>query len=229
MDWGRASMRCGPASLLYEPPEHAYEARISEEGSRCLTVEIEPAMLRGATDALSNLDGSRVPRRISPHWVIFELRRELEWQDDLSSSSVANTIVALLSEFGRHACLEVRSIPPPWLQRLQEQIEEEFHLPHTLESLAATVGVHHVHLAREFRRRFGCTVGQYVRLRRVEFACHRLTTSSDSLAEIAVDSGFSDQSHFTNVFRALVGLPPGAFRSHFVSHPRQAARRHLPG
>src|SRR3546814_13632628 len=88
----------------------------------------------------------------------------------------------------------------------------EFCRPHSLESLAETAGVHPVHLAREFHRRFGCTVGHYIRQRRIEFACHRLTASRDPLSEIAVEAGFADQSHLTNTFRRLVGMPPGRFR-----------------
>jgi AraC-like DNA-binding protein len=81
---------------------------------------------------------------------------------------------------------------------------------------------HHVHLAREFRRHFGCTIGQFMRQRRVEFGSHRLTASTDSLAEIAFDAGFADQSHFANVFRGLVGMSPGAFRMRFAESARNS-------
>nr|WP_202329241.1 AraC family transcriptional regulator [Mesorhizobium sp. L-8-3] len=70
------------------------------------------------------------------------------------------------------------------------------------------------------RRRFGCTIGHYVRQRRVEFGCHRLAASLDPLSEIALDAGFADQSHFTNTFRRLVGMSPGVFRSRFFEPPR---------
>jgi AraC-like DNA-binding protein len=59
-------------------------------------------------------------------------------------------------------------------------------------------------------------VGDYARQRRVEFACHQLTASGRPLSDIALSAGFGDQAHFTNVFRRLVGLTPGAFRSRFA-------------
>lgn len=66
-------------------------------------------------------------------------------------------------------------------------------------------------------------MGHYIRQRRVEFACHRLMASGDPLAEIAFEAGFADQSHLTNTFRRLVGMPPGAFRTRFFASPRQSS------
>jgi AraC-like DNA-binding protein len=67
-------------------------------------------------------------------------------------------------------------------------------------------------LAREFRRHFCCTAGEYVRRLRVDFACRALLQSDTALIEIAVNAGFSDQSHFTRTFRAAMGMAPAQFR-----------------
>src|SRR5690606_38860949 len=130
-------------------------------------------------------------------------------------TSVETAITVLLAELGEVPGLESLRTPLPWLDRVREQLHDEFRQRHTLENLARTAGVHRVHLAREFRRCFGCTVGHYIRQRRVEFACQRLAASADPLSDIAFDAGFADQSHFTNTFRRLVGVSPGAFRSRF--------------
>jgi AraC family transcriptional regulator len=206
---------------MFQPPAEVYGARVSEAGSLCLTVDIDPAVLEGAFDTLHSFDHFSVARRLPPHWLAFQLRREIEISDDLSTILVADIVLALLMELDDRPSLEARTAPLPWLERVREQIDDEFHRHHTLESLAQTAGVHHVHLARDFRRRFGCTVGHYIRQRRVEFACHRLTSSWRSLSEIALDAGFADQSHFTNTFRQLVGMPPGAFRARFLAPTRQ--------
>ncbi|BCH32499.1 hypothetical protein MesoLjLc_44290 [Mesorhizobium sp. L-8-10] len=220
VDWGRRRLNSGPASLIFLPAGQAYAAHISHEGSHCLTAAIDPALLRNACDTTLDVERLSTARRAPPHWLAFQLRREMELADDLSPASVAHTLVALLSELSERPGLEARGAPPPWLERVQEQIHDEFHRHHTLESLARAAGVHHVHLAREFRRRFGCTIGHYIRQRRVEFGCHRLAASPDPLSEIALDAGFADQSHFTNTFRRLVGMSPGVFRSRFFEPPR---------
>ena len=222
IDWGLTRLSCGPASLVFQAPGEVYGTRISDAGSHCLMVAIDPFVLERSAGTL-DFERLNATRRMPPHWLAFQLHLELELEDELSSTSVASTVVALLAELGDRPGLEARSAPPPWLARVQEQIHDEFRRHHTLESLALAAGVHHVHLAREFRRRFGCTVGHYIRQRRVEFGCHRLTASRDPLSEIAFDAGFADQSHFTNTFRRMVGMSPGVFRTRFFASPRQSS------
>ena len=213
--WQGTQLRCRPTSLMFYPPGHAYGVRISDDGSRCLNVGIDPATTFPGSDVVGNLERLGAACRAPPHWLAFQLRRELELGDDLSPLSLASMVVELLGALGPRSALSARGVPPPWLTRVQERIEDEFQVSHHLEDLARAAGVHHVHLAREFRRRFGCTVGQLIRQRRVEVACHRLTASRDSLSKIALDIGFADQSHFTNTFRQLVGVTPRVFRSRF--------------
>jgi AraC family transcriptional regulator len=62
------------------------------------------------------------------------------------------------------------------------------------------------------RRAFGESLGSYQRRLRVRLACERLRDSSLSLAAIALDAGFTDQSHFTRVFKRLIGATPAVFR-----------------
>lgn len=218
LDWGSARLRCGPASLVFHPPGEVYGARVSDVGSRCLTVGIDPGVFESAAEALPQVARLHAARRAPPRWLAFELRRELEAGDHLSAASVEASVLALLAELAEQPALEVRGEPPPWLERVKEQLHDEFARSHSLEALARTAGVHRVHLARAFRRHYGCTVGEYIRQRRVELASQRLIVSRDRLSDIAFDAGFADQSHFTNTFRRLVGMTPAAFRSRFNPH-----------
>src|SRR3546814_7540234 len=92
----------------------------------------------------SDLERLNTGRRLPPHWLAFQLHRELELADDLSAVSVANMIASLLAELSGRAGLQVPSAPLPWLHSVLEQIEDEFCRPHSLESLAETAGVHPV-------------------------------------------------------------------------------------
>jgi AraC family transcriptional regulator len=56
-------------------------------------------------------------------------------------------------------------------------------------------------------------VGEYVRGVRIDRAAHQLAETDLSLAEIALGAGFSDQSHFSNLFRRHTGLSPSRFRN----------------
>jgi len=69
-----------------------------------------------------------------------------------------------------------------------------------------------VHLSRIFRRCNGEGIGEYVHRLRIRSACEQMLTPRKSLAEISLETGFADQSHFTRVFRRITGMSPGAFR-----------------
>lgn len=222
--WGRTRVRCGPASLVFHAPNEVYGDRISDTGSRCFTIAIAPSVFLTAADAVPALTRLHAPRSGPPSWLAFHLRAELELGDDLSQASIESAVLALLADVADRPAFKGGSAPPPWLERVRERIHDEFACTLTLAALAETAGVHRVHLARAFRWHYGCTVGDYIRRRRVEFASHRLSATPMPLSAIAFDAGFADQSHFTNTFRRLVGMTPAAFRARF--HPeRRAARR----
>lgn len=101
---------------------------------------------------------------------------------------------------------------PRWLGSVLEILHEEFDRPLTLERIAREVGLHPVHLSRAFRHYHGEGIGQYLTGVRVRFAAGKLGRSAMPIAQIALLAGFSDQSHFTRVFRRHTGFTPGSFR-----------------
>lgn len=78
--------------------------------------------------------------------------------------------------------------------------------------LAQECGLSLSHFARAFRISTGMAPHQWLLHRRVEKAKAALRESQASLATIALDCGFADQSHFTRVFSKFVGISPGAWR-----------------
>jgi AraC family transcriptional regulator len=84
--------------------------------------------------------------------------------------------------------------------------------PMDLAAIAAEVDIHPVHMARVFRRHFGCSPGTYLRRLRVRQACRLLTETDRPLAHVALDLGYADQSHFTRTFKRSLGVPPGEYR-----------------
>jgi AraC family transcriptional regulator len=100
-----------------------------------------------------------------------------------------------------------------WLPRVKEILQEQYAQRLPLREIADAVGVHETHLAKAFRHRYGCTVGDYVRDLRLEQARNDLERTKDSLAEIALRHGFCDQAHFSRSFRLAYGTTPSAYRS----------------
>ncbi|MGH7573267.1 MAG: helix-turn-helix transcriptional regulator, partial [Gemmatimonadota bacterium] len=89
---------------------------------------------------------------------------------------------------------------------------DRFTEPLRIGDVAGEVGVHPSSLARAFQQHYSCTPGEFVRRLRVDLAARRLTQPTASLASIARETGFSDQSHFSRTFKDATGMTPGAFR-----------------
>jgi AraC-like DNA-binding protein len=73
-------------------------------------------------------------------------------------------------------------------------------------------GLSRFELARQFRLRFGTSPYRYLLMRRLDFARIQLSTPLP-LAEVALEAGFSDQAHFTRMFKAGFGLTPAVYRT----------------
>ena len=103
-------------------------------------------------------------------------------------------------------------LPPGALKRVREYIEAHLEDRPSLEKLAATAGLSVFHFARAFKQSQGMTPHSYLLHRRVVRAQELLSATDLSLSQIALVSGFADQSHFTRHFRQRVGVPPSSFR-----------------
>jgi AraC family transcriptional regulator len=68
------------------------------------------------------------------------------------------------------------------------------------------------HFSRAFARCLGCSPTTYLMMRRIERAKLMMTSTTESLATIAVSCGFADQSHLCRRFRHAVGMNPSLWR-----------------
>ena len=82
-----------------------------------------------------------------------------------------------------------------------------------LRSLAEEVKMSYFHFSRAFKQSMGMTLTGYIAQRRIERAKRLMQETDIPIAEIALRSGFSSQSHFTTSFRRLAGVTPRSFRS----------------
>jgi AraC family transcriptional regulator len=136
----------------------------------------------------------------------------------LAAESLANVLAVHLlrhlltprrSERGRDGAM-----PRGRLRAVVEYIEEHLDAGPSLDELAAVTRLSAYHFARQFKAATGLPPHQYVILRRVERAKQLLQARADlSLAEVAADAGFSDQSQLCQHFKRIVGATPGQFRS----------------
>ena len=104
--------------------------------------------------------------------------------------------------------------PPHWLVLARDIIHAEYATSLSIEQIAVRVGVHPFHLMRAFRSFHGTTLGAYTRTLRIEESRQRLALqpSNETIGEIAIDLGFSDQQHFSHAFRKQFGVTPSEYR-----------------
>jgi AraC family transcriptional regulator len=120
-----------------------------------------------------------------------------------------------------HCCAEAAGLdtrargglPPARLRRVLEYIEANLGDNVRLNALAAEVGVSAFHFSRLFKQSTGRSPHQYLLGRRLERAKTLLRQPRTTLAEISVSTGFTDQGHFTKVFRRFVGVTPSEYRN----------------
>ena len=95
-------------------------------------------------------------------------------------------------------------------------IEQHFAEPISMTEMAGLAQLSSTHFNRRFRQLLRMTPMQYLRAVRVQAAQRLLTTTSRTLAEIAMDVGYTDQSHLTKRFREATGMTPADYRKRFV-------------
>jgi AraC family transcriptional regulator len=81
-----------------------------------------------------------------------------------------------------------------------------------IADIARACGFSRQYFTKAFKAATGLTPHRWLQQHRVEMAMQLLGTTSLPIAEIAIECGFADQSHFTRVFTQLAGSSPGNWR-----------------
>jgi len=180
-------------------------------GSKCLHVVIPSEVEQRLTcDFGTQGAAGEIPPSLSVRFSI-ALQREFRYPDSDSPLIVEALLLDLVT---RHLNVirDRSSARPRWLGLLLDYLDDTFEQEWSLENMAAEMGVHPVYLCRTFSAHFDSTLGEYIRKQRVLRAWQLLTIGEGTLAEIASESGFADQSHFTRVFKKHFGITPGVSR-----------------
>ncbi len=102
---------------------------------------------------------------------------------------------------------------PAWAKELKEIIQDQIDTSITLKQLSKDLDRNPAYTSREFSKYFdNLSFGEYIRKLRIERAIEYLNSSGFSLTKIAYLTGFSDQSHFTRIFKKHTGQNPSVYR-----------------
>ena len=202
------SMTCTAGAVRISKAGTAHAIRIGSEGAVFAVMELQPDRFPAGDRIWSVLEGNTFRRDRTASSIAHELHRKS--QEETLGSALATE--SLMHELLARADVGAEEHAPEWLDQARRTLQLLFRRPLSGDSLARTAGVHRVHLARSFHRYYGVTPGQFLRTTRLHNALAALAESNLSIAEVALESGFADQSHLTRVFGRRFGVSPARYR-----------------
>jgi AraC family transcriptional regulator len=197
--------------VVFHPPREVRCGGISRSGATLFHAEIPDDLVRRLEEHGGAPDEAVVQRGGPLVRLAMTLYRELAAADTAAALVSEGVVLEMLGLLARRPRRGERTAPR-WLAEAVDLVHEEYQAPLTVRRIADRVGIGPATLARGFRRHRGESIGDCVRRLRVERARRMIQEGSRDLVAVALEAGFADQSHFTRIFRRLVGTTPGEYR-----------------
>jgi AraC family transcriptional regulator len=203
------------AVILHDSESHTNE--VGPAGTVSFNVELDQELWRELTDSVGIV--TAIAGRVLTgdiEWVAFQVWREFQQPDTTSTLGVEEAIV-LLCQATR--CAHARGLFESHrrLDRCVDYLDAHPMEVHRLVDVAKIAGVHPMHLAKLFRGRFGFSMGEYLRRRRIAWACGQLASGVGNITAVALEAGFADHAHFTRTFVRITGCTPRWYQTQFAS------------
>jgi AraC-like DNA-binding protein len=218
-DYRGAARVSRPGQVVVLHPDEVHDGRAgTKDGFGYRIVYVEPSHI---SDAVRVICGRPHPLPFvrEPVATNAQLARVVRdtFQSDLVPLAIDTVIVSLAEGLlaaerrgGRPAV--PRRIDVPAIERAREFLDaERTRVVHSTE-LEAITGLTRYEVARQFRLMLGTSPHRYLLGRRLELTRQRMR-GDRSLADVAYESGFADQAHFTRTFKAAFGLTPARYRA----------------
>ncbi|HEY2108667.1 MAG TPA: helix-turn-helix transcriptional regulator [Candidatus Acidoferrales bacterium] len=218
-EYGREKRQFEPFTAMFRPAHVPHQDEIGPSGVRLFEIELRPKWQSRIANYPGSLSLAREDMRGGAMlWLGMKLFRESLRSEEPDGLSVESLLAELVAYAARLKQEESRQ-EPVWLRRVLDKLAIEHCEKLTLDGLSKEARVHPVHLSRVFRRFVGEGIGEYVHRLRIRTACERLLSPEASMAEISMETGFADQSHFCRVFRRITGMTPHSFRTSLGLRP----------
>jgi AraC family transcriptional regulator len=209
--WPSRAHECSQGIVHVVPAGVQHHSRF-EQGARMFALYIAEERCAELKTAEVGSQSVRHFRDTSLEHLARRALREIDAPDDLGELALEGLAMEILAQAARPHGNVPANRRRGWLSEVEERLRGEFRRPPSLRELARAADVHPVHLARSFRAATGMSVGTFVRKLRLDWAEEQLVRTDKPLAEISIEAGFADQSHFTRLLRARTGYTPARFR-----------------
>jgi AraC family transcriptional regulator len=212
----KETYHCAGGSLLFHHSQDPHYNIKPAGFTRGFHVELVESWFKHFSLDSSSLQGSLQVSNIDVRLLFYRIFREAKRNDHFSSLEVQALLIQVFDKMLPGEKTE-NDKKPAWVPKLKEVLHDNLYENYSLDFLSQYLGLHPVHLSRYFPRYFHCSLGEYMRKLRVEKSLSLMPDKKQSLAAIAYDCGFADQSHFSRCFREFTGLTPMAYRRVLLS------------
>jgi AraC family transcriptional regulator len=207
-----------PGETWFCPARESFSHRVSTPAAFVLVTFDPTRLLRTVNDDRIELSKTYGLHKPQLEHLVRALAAEAERGGPSGAMFVDALTVALavqlVDSFGtRHSPPAAESVrlSKTALRRVLEQIDGELGSVINVERLAVTAGLGAATFARAFKAATGETPHQFVMRRRLEEGRKALELREPDILNVALRLGFSDQAHFTRLFKRQFGVPPGRF------------------
>jgi AraC family transcriptional regulator len=211
---GRGERRYVRGHASFCPAGVVHSQDFGASGARQIIFRPQDAWLDYLADCKLDLSASPFAGSMVFQQLGDRLRDEMQSDDAFSAMAREGIMLEIVAAFGRSGTAPASvAEPPAWLRRARAFLHENVSSSLSMTRIAQAAGRHEIHLAREFKRFFGLSVGNYLRRLRTERAAMLLAQSRTDLTDIALACGFSSHSHLCREFKARYGVTPSQYRA----------------
>jgi len=211
---GRGERRYVRGHASFCPAGVTHSQEFGQEGARQIIFRPQAAWLDYLRDCKLDLSDSPFMGSIVFQHLGDRLGDELQSDDAFSAMACEGLMLEIVAAFGRsRAAITNAGEPPAWLKRARDFLHENVSATLSMARIAQAAGRHEIHLAREFKRFFGLSVGNYLRRLRTDRAAQLLAQPHTDITDIALACGFSSHSHLCREFKARYGVTPSQYRA----------------
>lgn len=194
-----------PLNVVFHPAGARHAGEAGPKGRAGLNIEPTQRWLNEYGVEPAQTDSYRVLDCPASNLLALRLALELNQGEALAQDMILEIVLPILSIERR----EVRE-SPGWFKQIDSILRDSDLRDCNLKHVAHLVAVHPVYLARVFRERHSCSLGEYVIRKRLLRSSVSVINEGASLAEAACEGGFADQSYFTKLFRRETRHTPAA-------------------
>lgn len=218
--------RIGPGRLIVVNPRECHAVQLSNESNAFRTMHVPVKRL---VDAAVRVSGCRqlpiFPLDIDDPEIVqlyLACHRSIEGgPPEQAEGTLSNFLFALVSKFAVLSHGHPHSAAPsPDMLRVRDFFESNLARSITLDEVADITGMSKFYTARQFTKAFGVPPHTFQVRRRLARA-RELLAAGLAIRCVAVDLGFSDQSHFGRHFLKTFGLSPAEYQQRATGRSRE--------